>query len=182
MKSTHIAIAVLFLVGCVMNGCKEDKLPTEAFIPDQPPPPTGSGVLKANIDGSPWAAENAAGIPSGTSTYSGNILHISGVRAIGGNTAEQGTIDLIIDLGASNAQINPGTYQLGTIPAQEGEAQHRDDLLCACHTNSTHTGSVTITMLDVAKKVVSGVFDFDGIGVNGQTHTVRGGTFDVTWK
>jgi hypothetical protein len=180
MKSPHTVIAVLFIALCVMNGCKQDKLPTEASIPDRPP--IGSGVLRANIDGSPWVAVDAAGIPSGTSTYSGNILHISGVRAGVGNSAEPGTIDLIIDLGASRAEIVPGTYELGTIPAQEGEAQHGDALLCACHTNSTHLGTVTITALDVVRKAVSGIFDFDGIGVDGQTHIVRGGMFDVTWK
>jgi hypothetical protein len=182
MKSPNMVIAVLFIALCVMNGCQQDKLPTEAYVPNPPPPPTGSGVLTANIDGVSWSAKDLAGIPSGTSTYSGNILHISGVRAGVGDVAESGTMDLIIDLGASRAEIVPGTYELGTIPAQEGEAQHGDALLCACHTNSTHLGTVTITALDVARKTVTGVFDFDGIGVDGQTHIVRGGMFDVTWK
>jgi len=182
MKSHSIVIVALFIALCVMNGCKQDKLPTEGSTIDQPPPPIGSGVLRANIDGSPWVAEDAAGIPSGTSTYSGNIIHISGVRSVAGDTAKSGTIDLIVDLGTSNAEIKPGTYQLGTIPAQEGEAQHRDAMSCACRTNSAHSGSITITVLDVDRKVVSGVFDFDGFGVDGQTHIVRGGTFDVTWK
>ncbi len=181
MKSTHIVIAVLFIAGCVMNGCKQDKLPTETYITELPPPSTGLGVLTANIDGSPWVAKDAAGIPSGTSTFSGNVLHISGVRAVG-NTAESGTMDLIIDLPASTAGVGPGTYQLGTMPAQEGEAQHRDDLSCACHTDSIHSGTVTLTVFDVTRRVVSGTFDFDGIGVDGQTHSVRGGTFDVALK
>jgi hypothetical protein len=182
MKSPNVLIAILFIAGCVMNGCTQDKLPTMPYTPNPSPPLTGSGVLSANIDGSLWAAKDIAGIPSGTSTYNGNILHISGVRGVVGDATESGTIDLIIDLGASKAEINPGTYQLGTIPAQQGEAQHRDALSCACQTNSTHLGSVTITALDVARKVVSGIFDFDGIGVDGQTHIVRGGMFDVTWK
>jgi hypothetical protein len=180
MKSPYIVIVALFIALCVMSGCKQDKLPTEASIPDQPR--IGSGVLRANIDGSPWVAVDAAGIPSGTSTYSGNILHISGIRAGVGNSAESGTIDLIIDLGASRAEIVPGTYELGTIPAQEGEAQHFDGLSCVCHTNSAYSGTVTITALDVSRKVVSGIFAFNGIGVNGETHTFREGMFEVPWK
>jgi hypothetical protein len=186
MKTSHFVIAVLFVAGCVMNGCKQDKLPTEPSVPYQPPPPTGAGVLRANIDGSPWVAEDNAGILTGTSTFSGNILHIRGVRAVVGDTARENegveTLDLIIDPGASNADLGVGTYELGTIPAQRGEAQYRDDVSCVCSTNSTHSGTVTITALDVSRKVVSGVFAFNGIGVSGHGHIVSEGNFDVSWK
>ena len=182
MKLAHIAVAVLFMAGCVMNGCTQDRLPTEAAVPDSPSLPTGTGILRATIDGSPWAAVDLDGVPSGTSTYNGNILHISGGRAIVGDTADAETIDLIIDWAYLNTDICPGTYQLGTIPAQEGEAQHFDGLSCVCHTNSAHSGTVTITALDVSRKIVSGTFAFNGVGDNGQTHTFSEGMFDVTWK
>ena len=182
MKTAHCVTAVLFIAALLMNGCTQDKLPTEAYVPDPPSPPTGSGVFMAIIDGSPWAAEDAVGIPTGTSTFSGNILHISGGRAVIGDTADAETIDLIIDLGASKTDLGPGTYRLGTIPEQEGEAHHSDGMACVCHTNSAHSGTVTITAIDLSRKIVSGIFDFDGIGVNGQTHTFRGGMFDITWK
>ena len=54
-----------------------------------------------------------------------------------------------------------------------------------CHapaTQTAHLGSVTITAVDVARKAVSEMFDFDGIEVDGQTHIVRGGMFDVARK
>lgn len=182
MKSAQIVIAVLFIAGCVMNGCKEDKLPTMASISDQAPPPAGAGVLTADIDGSSWVAENLDGVASGTSTCTGNILHISGFREAVGDTADAETIELTLDLSASKAGLAPGTYNLGTIPAQEGEAQYHDALSCVCSTNSTHTGTVTITTLDASKKVVSGGFTFNGVASNGHSHTVRSGIFDVTWK
>jgi hypothetical protein len=186
MKSAHKVIAVLFIAGCVMSGCKQDKSPTGPSVPDQPPSPTGSGVLRANIDGSPWTAEGTDGNPSGTSSYSGNILHISGVRAIGVDTAGEHanaeTIDLIINLGGSKANLVPGTYELGSMPTQEGEARYRDAQSIVCYTNGSHTGTVTITALDVSSKAVAGTFAFDGIGDNGQTHIVNQGQFDVTWK
>jgi hypothetical protein len=182
MKSSHKAIAILFIAGCVMNGCTQDKLPTAPYIPNPPPPPAGSGVLTANIDGLPWVARDGAGIPSGTSTYNGNLLHISGSQAVVGDTADVETIDLVIDLSASKAYIVPGTYALGSIPAQAGEAQHNDGMICICHTNSAHSGTLTITALDVARKVVSGRFAFNGIGATGQTHIISEGMFDVTWK
>ncbi len=182
MKNPHVVIAVLLTAGCMMNGCTQDKLPTQPSIPDQPPTANGAGVLRANIDGSPWVAEDATGIPSGTSTYSGNILHISGVRPVVGDTAEAETIDLIIDVGASKTSLSPGTYKLGSIPAEEGEAQHFDGLTCVCHTNSAHSGTVTITALDVSRKIVAGKFAFNGIGANGETHAFSEGIFDVTWK
>jgi hypothetical protein len=53
---------------------------------------------------------------------------------------------------------------------------------CVCHTDRAHSGIVTITELDVSRKVVSGMFAFNGIGVDGQTHTFSEGMFDVTWK
>ena len=182
MKSPQLVIAVLLTAGCMMNGCTQDKLPTQPSTTYPTPTAIGAGVLRANIDGSPWTAEDATGIPLGTSTYSGNILHISGVRPAVGDTAEAETIDLIIDFSASNAVLGPGTYELGTIPAQEGEAQHFDGLSCVCHTNSAHSGTVTITALDMSRKVVSGIFAFNGIGVDGETHTFSEGMFDVTWK
>jgi hypothetical protein len=90
-------------------------------------------------------------------------------------------MNLIIDLSASKASLSPGTYELGTIPAQEGEAQHFDGMSCVCHTDGAHSGTVTITALDVSRKVVSGTFAFNGVGVNGQTHTFSEGMF-ITWK
>jgi hypothetical protein len=183
MKSAHMAVAVVFIAGCMMNGCTQDRLPTEAFLPPQAPVPTGSGVFTTYIDGSPWAAEDNAGSPAGTSTYSGNILHISGARPVVGDTAESGeSVNLIIDLSASKASLSPSTYELGTIPAQEGEARHFDGMSCVCRTDGAHSGTVTITALDVSRKVVAGTFAFNGVGVNGQTHTFSEGMFDVTWK
>jgi hypothetical protein len=180
MKSSHIVIAVLCIAGCMMNGCTKDKLPTEPSIPDQAP--TGAGVLVANIDGSPWAAEDIAGDPTGTSTYSGNILHISGARSVVGDTAEAEGIDLTIEPSASKAGLSLGTYTLGTIPAQEGEAEQSVGTTSVCRTTSGHSGTVTITALDTVRKVVSGRFAFNGIGVDGQTHVINEGMFDVTWK
>jgi hypothetical protein len=169
MKSAHIVIAVLFIAGCVMNGCTQDKLPTEAAVPDVPHPPTGAGVLRANIDGRPWAAEDIAGIPLGTSTYSGNILHICGVRPVVGDTADAETIDLIIDWAYLNTDISPGTYQLGTIPAQAGEAQHFDGMSCVCHTDRAHSGTVTITGSTCPKSHFR-MFAFNGIESTGNAH------------
>ena len=189
MKSSHTAIAVVLIAGSVMNGCKQDNLPTQPSVPNPPQLQIGSGVLRANIDGSPWAAEGTDGVPTGTSTYSGNILHIRGVRPIGVvgvDTAREPvdgeTIDLIIDLGSSKTNLGPGTYELGTIPSQEGEAQYRDAVSRVCYTNISHTGTVTISVLDVSQRIVSGTFAFNGIGLNGPTHTVSEGMFDVTWK
>ena len=186
MKSAHKVLAVLFVAGCVMNGCTQDKLPTEFSVPDQLQSPTGTGVIRANIDGLPWAAEDISGMSSGTSTYTGHILHISGARAVVGDTAKEAAdaeaIDLTIDLGAAQTDIGPGTYKLGTIPAQEGEAQYHDALSCVCYTSSTHSGTVTITALDVSRKVVSGRFAFNGMGASGHGHIVSEGMFDVAWK
>ncbi len=186
MKTSRVVIALLFIAGCAMNGCKQDKLPTEPFTSNPPPPPTGAGVLTATIDGSPWVAQDLTGIPSGTSTYSGNILHVKGVRPVVGDTANENdgteTLDLIIDLTASKVVLGTGTYELGTIPWDQGEAQYHDAQSCVCYTNSTHSGTVTITALDVTRKIVSGVFAFNGIGASGHGHIVSEGAFDVTWK
>ena len=182
MKNHRLVIAIMFLAGFLINGCEQDKFLTEPVIANPPAPPTGSGVLSANIDGVSWVAQDIAGIPSGTSTYSGNVLHITGFRTVVGDTADAESIDLIIDLSASKGYVVPGTYALGTIPAQAGEAQHNDGMICVCHTNSAHSGTVTITTLDLARKVVAGRFEFNGIGVSGQTHVFSEGMFDVAWK
>jgi hypothetical protein len=186
MKSAHIVFVLFFTAGCVMNGCKQDNLPTQPSTPDPPSLPLGSGVLRASIDGLPWAAEGTDGLPSGSSKYSGSVLHINGVRAVGVDTAREPvnaeTLELIINLGSSNGTLGPGTYELGAMPPQEGEAQYRDALSRVTSTDSSHLGTVTITALDVTKKVVSGTFAFNSTGVNGQTHLVSQGMFDVTWK
>jgi len=186
MKGAHRVIALLFIAGCVMNGCKQDKLPTEPSAPYQAPPPIAPGVLSATIDGAPWTADDNAGAPTGTATYSGSSIHISGARAVYGDSARgflaAETIDLTIDLSASKADLVPGTYLLGSIPTEEGQGQYSDPRSGVFGTNNSHPGTVTITALDVARKTVSGVFAFNGIGVSGQTHVVSGGMFNVIWK
>ena len=143
----------------------------------------GAAAVHSGVDGAAAGGARAAGTPSGTSSYSGNVLHISGGRTVVGDTAEAETIDLIIDLRASQTSIVAGTtYALGTIPAQEGEAEHHDGLACVCHTNSCQPETVTITALDVISKTVSGTFAFNGPGVDGQTHVFSEGMFDVAWK
>ena len=156
MKSTHIVIAVLFIAGCVMNGCTKDKLPTEASIPDRPRPrPAREFSRRILMDHLGRPRTSLAFHPEHQRTVETSYISAgSGPSSETPRSAE--TIDLIIDLSASKAYIVPGTYALGTIPAQEGEAQHSDGLLCVCHTNSAHSGTVTITALDVARKVVSG--------------------------
>ncbi len=181
MQSIQRVFTILCVAACVISGCTEDKPPSQ--VPLAEGSPTGSGVFTASIDGLPWAAQDAAGMPSGTSTYSGNALHISGGRTVVGDTAEAETIDLFIDLRASQTSIVAGTtYALGTIPAQQGEAEHHDGLTCVCHTNSAQAGTVTITALDVTSKTVSGTFAFNGLGGDGQTHVFSEGKFDVAWK
>jgi hypothetical protein len=187
MKSTHIVFTVLFIAGSLMNGCKEEILPPrQQPTPDQTPPPTGAGVLSANIDGSSWVALDTDGIPAGTSTFSGNILHIRGARAVVGDTARENvtaeTIDLILDLNASKINLGVGTYELGTIPGDQGAAQYHDAMSCVCNTDGTHSGTVTIKAIDLAKKAVSGTFAFSGVGVSGHGHIVSEGNFDVAWK
>ena len=186
MKGARRVIALLFIAGCVMNGCKQDKLPTEPSAPYQPTPPIGSGVLTATIDGTPWTADDNAGAPTGTATYRGSSIHITGSRAVYGDSGRENlaaeTIDLTIDLSAAQADLVPGTYELGSIPTEEGQGLYIDPRSGVFGTNNSHPGTVTITALDVARKNVSGVFAFNGIGVSGQTHVVSGGMFNVTWK
>lgn len=186
MKSTRIVFVVLFVTGCLMNGCTENPPPILTPGPELQQIPTGAGLLTATIDGLAWAALDNAGISTGTSTFNGTILHIKGVRAIVVDTARENlgaeTIDLVIDLTASKVFLGLGTYELGTIPADQGTAQYHDAQACVCNTNSTHAGTVTITGLDVTKRYVSGTFAFNGVGLSGHGHTVSEGNFDVAWK
>jgi hypothetical protein len=186
MKSAHRVIAVLSITCCLTNGCRQDNFPTAATTPDAPVSQVGSGVLRANIDGLLWEAQDNEGIPSGTSTYGGNILHIRGVRNAIKDTARENanaeSIDLIIDAGASMSDLALGTYALGTIPAQKGEAQYSNTVSLVFGTNSVHSGTVTIMALDLTRKVVAGTFAFNAIGMTGQTRTVSEGLFDVRWK
>ena len=108
-----------------------------SICPRSSRPPTGSGVLTAKIDGSSWAAEDIAGIPSGTSTYNGNFLHISGGRAVVGDTAEAETIDLIIDL-TPREEASFRVHMHSAPYPRSGEAQHSDGMTASA-TQAAHS-------------------------------------------
>jgi len=187
MHTSTIAAAAFLVAVSVIGGCKEDnKVVGPSAPPAGPPSSTGAGTMIATLDGLPWVADYAGGSPSAFAYVSGNGLHIRGVA---GNVLEKTAdtsvsqvMDIWIDQEAlKNVQI-PGTYSLGKVPLQQGAADYFDGLATNFETDLEHGGSMTLTYLDTLKRVVSGTFTFEAVGVGGQMHYVTSGTFDVKWN
>lgn len=177
MKSAMLLLVALAL----LTGCKKsDNAPSNPI--DQLPPAThtGANTFGCLINGEPFSV-------SGKS-YRG---YISGVTAIPyTNTAwyiegkiEHRSVTLSFDFN-SNPMV-PGTFTMaghypywgfyfnypnGTMPS--GSTDY--------HTDSTHTGTVTVT--HYTKTFAAGIFAFDAINGDGDVVHITEGRFDIQFE
>ena len=146
---------------------------------------TGAKTFGLKIDGKLWVPQSFIGIntPTLEANYSGmGDLHIKAM-----NFASQPT-ETEFQIYIKNA-TGPGVYQLNQTTdiypnASASYAYHVVRKLYPVNewiTEPQHTGSVTITRLDLASRIVSGTFEFSAGSMDNSTSaiTVTDGRFDV---
>jgi hypothetical protein len=103
------------------------------------PPPTGSGILKADVDGVAFSATDISAV------LGSGMLTIEGVDATGK------AISINVD------RTTPGTYEDAILAYSLDEDS---DYVYSSAYNDT--GSLTITSVDVVNRTISGTFNFTG--------------------
>lgn len=172
MKSIgkHI-LAITFMF--IALSCKKDPLPKASQV--------GAEIMAAKIDGKVWKKTACFSCIAGGSAlrvdFSNGNLYIQGEQI-------DDNVNSSITLVLHNLN-KEGVYDL-TIESDNTNHAELDDYKVvnfAKHyrTNSTNKGSVTITKLDLGKKIVSGTFSFiaDDEDSPGNTTQVTDGRFDV---
>lgn len=170
-----VLIMVLLLVGCK----KEiDELPA--------PTQTGEDTFGAKINGELWGPLGFGIVPTAPTLeafYDGRSRLTINARNFGSSPNES---EMEIYL---NNVTGPGTYQLNkttsTLPNASANYAYyverritpKDEWM----TNAQYPGTVTITRLDAANKIVAGTFEFKAINTGSELKplTVTEGRFDI---
>lgn len=171
----RILIALLPLI--VLISCKKDV--------DELPPATQSGAhtFGAKVNGNLWVPQGFGGLPANDileGVMAGNdvIIRARNFASSPNETEFQLTIYNV---------TAPGVYPLNTtVTHPNGTSSYgyyvkrnvtpQDEWL----TSAIHTGSVTITRVDIPNKVVSGTFQFNAGSIyNAGVLSVTEGRFDV---
>jgi len=155
-----------------LAGCNED--PSYLVAPRGPAP----GIMSAVVDGATWSAGGISGSPataayaSGTLTVVGRRFYLNGsgdyISIVVHSFSGVGTVPLSLESSAtSGAAATWANYATG-----------QDTTTFA--TDAAHTGSLTVTRFDTARRNVQGTFTFTGYHAPSSMATsVTGGTFDV---
>jgi len=166
-------LVIIFMF--IASSCKKDPLPKASQV--------GAEIMAAKIDGKVWKKTACFSCIAGGSAlrvdFSNGNLYIQG---------EQNDDDLktYIALVLRNL-TKEGVYDLNIESDNTNHAELSDytviNFARKYSTNSTNKGSVTITKLDLGKKIVSGTFSFIAEDRNnpGNTTHVTDGRFDVKY-
>ena len=174
MKRITIALFPLLL----LSACKKDVKELPAATQ------TGANTFGAKVDGNLWAPQGFGPIPANDileARMSGNDIVIN-ARNFASSPNETEFQLTIYNVTA------PGTYPLNTnVTHPNGAASYgyyvkrnmtpQNEWL----TSATYTGSVTITRIDAANKIVAGSFEFNAMNIYNapQLLQVTEGRFDV---
>lgn len=74
-----------------------------------------------------------------------------------------------------NQDFSPGTYALDN---NDNHGSFSPNVLDTFNTNSTNTGTLTITKFDKVNKIVSGTFSFKAVNATGEVVNITEGRFD----
>ena len=174
-----------------MSSCKKDNNNNNSAT-------CGSGLLCATVDGTSYTASpyNTAttggffGI-GGTTTYNGSYAQlvpnsntIGGYNlvVVGNNGTASAAANYQLDFTIKELPTNGGVYTTGggsvTFDYYGGSTTNQLHYV----TDSTHTGTVTITSIDTVNNYVTGTFSYTAVEAPGQsytptTHAITSGSF-----
>lgn len=147
--------------------CRKDKL-TKATQ-------TGANTFSCEVDGKVF-------LPKGSGWFGGDPVFVSNLPTNGfvvkgdqnnGSNAFSVNISIVMPYLTQTGTYEFATYPYGMYDVQAGGAPRYI-------TNSTHTGTVTITRCDLTNKIYSGTFSFTAVDDStGKVINITKGRFDV---
>ena len=163
-KVIFAALIILIAFSCK----KGDLLPK--------PTQTGANMMAAKVNGKVWQHRGCIGCMGLRVNYDDRILF--GIT--GDNPDQKIGITLII-----SSLKSIGTYDLKLEGSNNnfGELYNSKENIIYLTSNS-NTGKVTITKIDLTKKIISGTFEFTAEDENNPSNTIRvtDGRFDVPFQ
>ena len=161
---------IVLLVSC--EGCKDDPEPIPEIQKLPPATQTGARTFGCLIDGKAWVVTGYVEVFA---------MYQEGIPSI---LAEQrrNTIDRAISIEISNADLQPGTYELTKLPEGRGVLSELFMKNCGYETSNETRGTLTINHFDPEKLIVSGTFEFEAFssGCN-ELVKVTEGRFDLVY-
>jgi hypothetical protein len=170
MKTFFMLFVILSLF--TSFSCKKDDLPKATQ--------TGANIIAAKVNGEVWKQAACWSCIGGGTGLSVNYddRNFFGVSAQQKNENK----NIVITLVVSNLK-STGTYTLSSKGKSQGYLSSYANKTMNYATSDKNTGTVTITKLDLANKIVSGTFEFTAEDENNAANTIRvtDGRFDVTF-
>lgn len=165
-------IFLLIVFSALIFSCKKET--TE--LP--PVTQTGANTFGAKLNGEIWVPQGVGSIPA-SNTLEARFVSSTSVLYINARNFSKSPVETEFEIVITNI-TGPGNYTLDAASygyyvkrtvTPENEWQ----------TNSQYTGTVTITKLDTAARIVSGTFQFNAINLynSPQPISVTEGRFDI---
>lgn len=187
MKKIHLSLIMFSVVLLsIMSSCKKSSDNSATC---------GSGLLCATVDGtsytaSPYNTATTGGFfgVGGTTTYNGSYAQlVPNANTIGGynlvvvgnngTASEAATYQL--DFTIKELPTNGGVYTTtgGSVSFDYDAGSTTNQLHYV--SDSTHTGTVTITSIDTVNNYITGTFSYTGFNsaITPTTHTITSGSF-----
>ncbi|GAA4344683.1 hypothetical protein [Flaviaesturariibacter amylovorans] len=170
-----LAATVLALAGCSK---KIEELPA--------PTQTGANTFGASIDGSLWAPQGFGIVPTAPlieASFGGNNSYYINARNFSRSPTETEFEIYIENVTRAGTYYFNKTTQIR--PSQSNSyayyVERRSTPKHQWITDATHTGSVTITKLDIPNRIIAGTFEFTARDMTGGAAPIRvtDGRFDV---
>jgi hypothetical protein len=168
----NLLFLALLSIG-LLSSCKDDNQDS-TVLPEATQ--SGKNTAGAIINGKVWVATTKKINQPGTyCENSGNRTNITlELRQIENQGRNSISITAIIE----DLELNK-IYPLSEDPDTGYKfAIYTDNNLVNYGTNSTNTGTIKITRLDLQNHIVSGIFEFKAVNNNGNVITVTEGRFD----
>ena len=173
MKKILFFLTFIFLV----ISCKErDQDPDILPAATQEGKNTGGAIVNGQV----WVAkiEVPDTLPGGNNTYYDTSPLLNTFRlqiVLLKYTDSNSTISFYLE---RNQDFSPGIYALDNNDNHDNHGSFSPNVLEIFNTNSTNTGTLTITRFDKVNRIVSGTFSFKAVNSAGEVVTITEGRFD----
>ena len=167
MKTIKVLLLVLSIC-CLNLACKKDSM--------SKPTQTGANTMYAKVNGQPWQ-------PKGCISCSEAFQIRYDDRIIFGLTGKNNDQKITINIILRNLNAI-GTYELSTTDMNFGNLNNSTSNPGVFVTTKINKGSITITKLDLANKIIAGTFSFTGEDESNpaKTISVTDGWFDGKYR
>ena len=179
MRRNNFSIVYFFFFLLMACNKAVDELPTLTQ--------NGANTFGAKVDGILWVPKGFGPFPASNlleARFTTPTSILINARNFASSPNETGFEILV------SGVTGPGTYALNTnvtLPAITGYGYYLKNRLTPQDewlTTAEYTGTVTISRLDIANKIVAGTFQFNALSLYNTTHAIHvtDGRFDIKYK